>query len=113
MTERIGIEITKALAGVCNIMFAEAESDSYPYAVYNYTPVAKRTKDGINGWKAQVTISVVSPEYDEADFLSNKVVDTIRESQMDGVYAALVEARTDCSEGVWIMELVYNCNQIR
>lgn len=112
MTERIGKRLTEVISPIVPVSLSEAETESYPYASYSYTPEAKRTKDGIVGYRANATITVVSSDFDEAHDIKNSIVSAI-ESQMrgDGIYAAVGDWSPACDEGIWTINISVIINQ--
>lgn len=98
---------------------SEAETEAYPYAVYEYTPQEFRTKDGVYKITADVYIRVYSEDVDEAETYAASIrsaLDTFAEDATNnaGQYIiALQAAPESCVEGVWQYELQYFVKQTR
>lgn len=112
MTENIG----KHLTGICDFYVpfyqSEAESDDYPYAVYRYTPQEFRTKDGVYKITSEVSISVYSQDFDEAQAKADMLraaLDADNDNRFQIVFLRQSKQR---SEDVWSIELVYYVKQI-
>ena len=66
MKDEIGIRLTALVGPIVPFSYSEAETDSYPYAVYDLETRPSMTKDGIHHLTGDVTIIVVSEDYSEA-----------------------------------------------
>jgi hypothetical protein len=117
MEDLIGTTITSTVNGIAgfNLPFYlyEAEEDTYPYAVYFYTPDFFSTKDGVYKIAADVTVQVYSQDFDEA---WNKA-QTIETALLAGMNTAQFRTRLsttskECVEGIWNVEFIYNIIQI-
>ena len=111
MTDRIGIKITELLQPVVSLNLSEAEADSYPYAVYYYTPVVQYTKDGPYKISASVTVEVYATDFDEGYDIMGTVRALISEGMTGEFSAVLSSEDCSCSEGIWLLSLNYTVNQ--
>lgn len=111
MTDRIGIKITELLQPVVSLNLSEAEADSYPYAVYYYTPVVQYTKDGPYKISANVTVEIYATDFDEAYDIMGTVRALISEGMTGEFSAVLSSEDCSCSEGIWLLSLNYMVNQ--
>lgn len=112
MIERIGKKLTEILAPIVSLNLSEAETEAYPYAVYDYNPIPTYTKDGIVGYSADVTLAVVSTQFDEADRIRQEVMDSIN-TIGDGFSVMLQEWSPECVEGIWIIQILFNIKQTK
>ena len=117
MEDLIGTTITSTVNGIAGFglpfYLYEAEVDTYPYAVYFYTPDFFSTKDGVYKIAADVTVQVYSQDFDEA---WNKA-QTIETALLAGMNTAQFRTRLsttskECVEGIWNVEFIYNIIQI-
>jgi len=113
MTDRIGIKLTDLLETVLPFNLSEAEADSYPYAVYYYTPTTNYTKDGAYKIQAEVTIQIYSKSFDEGYDLAGDVKEALEEGMTGEFAASLRTEASNCSEGVWEIDLDYIINQYK
>ena len=111
MTESIGHKLTELCEFILPFYLSEAETESYPYAVYDQTTEEHRTKDGVYKITAESTIRVYSKDFDEAQ----RKADAIRaalDGNTDNRYIIRFLRQTkDCLEDVWSIELVYFVKQ--
>ena len=111
MTESIGTKLTSLCKNVCPFFLAEAETESYPYAVYEQTSQEWRTKDGVY----QITADSVIRVYDKVFDSAQQKADAIRaalDANADGQYIIRHRSTTkDCQEGVWSIEMNFFVKQ--
>ena len=111
MTESIGVKLTTLCGDIVQFYLAEAETESYPYAVYEQTVQEFRTKDGVYKITADSYIRIYSKSFDEAQTKAD-LVRAALDSNPDGQY--VIRHRTtskDCVEDVWVIELLYFVKQ--
>lgn len=114
MIESIGKKLTSVISQLVALNLSEAETEEYPYAVYDYTPNPVRTKDGIVAYKADVTVSVVSGSFDQADDIRARIAEAVSQHMnKDGYSAFLQEWTPECVEGIWTIEMIFNIKQSR
>lgn len=117
MEDLIGTTITSTIDSIIGFglpfYLYEAESDTYPYAVYFYTPEYFSTKDGVYKIAADVTIQVYSMDFDEA-FGKAQTIETALLAGMNTAQfrTRLSSTSKECVEGIWNVEFVYNIIQI-
>jgi len=116
MTESIGIMLTNVCKGIVPFFLSEAQTESYPYAVYEYTPQEFRTKDGIYKITADVYIRVYSEDADDAEAKAAAIKEALDAycgtAYNNGQYILRLQATTEsCTEGVWQIELQYFVKQ--
>lgn len=111
MIESIGEMLTTRCAGVLPFYLSEAETESYPYAVYELTATEYRTKDGVYKYTAEPVIRVYDKDFD----MAQAKVDLIRaalETPVDGQYVIRFRnCSKNCVDDVWNIELVYFVKQ--
>lgn len=112
MTERIGQQLTSIVSPLVPFYLNEAETGSYPYAVYTYDVEPLETKDGVHHITAGVSLTVVSNDFDEAHEIARSISDAV-ESDMrgDGFFSALRSTASDCVDGVWLITQEYTIKQ--
>lgn len=114
MTERIAIKLTQLIADIVPLNLSEAETENYPYAVYDYTPVPYYTKDGVYKYSADVELVIVSKDYDEAQQISDEVASALAEGMHDQEFFATARnVNADCTEGIWSITMNYTINQYK
>lgn len=116
MIESIGEMLTNVCKNIVPFFLSEAQTESYPYAVYEYTPQEFRTKDGIYKITTDVYIHVYSVDVHEAEAKAAAIRSAL-ESYCDsaynnGQYILRLQATSEtCTEGVWQIELQYFVKQ--
>jgi len=118
MIESIGIMLTDVCKDIIPFYLSEAETESYPYAVYEYSPQIFRTKEDIYKITADAYVRVYSEDAEEAESKADALkvaLDSYEDSvENDGRYVVRHQATTEtCIEGVWQVELLYFVKQIR
>lgn len=111
MTESIGIKLTDLCKDIIPFYLSEAETEAYPYAVYEQTVEEFRTKDGVYKITADSYIRVYSKSFDEAQAKADQIRAAL-DGSPDGQY--VIRHRTtskDCVEDVWVIELLYFVKQ--
>lgn len=112
--ERIGIKLTEISSRFVEFSLAEAETETYPYAVYTTDITPSYTKDGIHQYEASVVVTVYAKDLDNADAIAGNIDMAIMdEMRQDGFSAWLKSSYPDCSEGIWTRELSYIIKQTR
>lgn len=117
MEDLIGTTITSTIDSIIGFglpfYLYEAESDTYPYAVYFYTPEYFSTKDGVYKIAADVTIQVYSMDFDEA-FGKAQTIETALLAGMNTAHfrTRLSSTSKECVEEIWNVEFVYSIIQI-
>lgn len=113
MEDRIGKTLTATLGDITPVYLYEAETDTYPYAVYWYEPEYFSTKDGVYKIAADVPVQVYSDSFDEAYALAGEIREALLSGMNGGAFRTRVSTTSkECEEGVWNIETVYNITQI-
>jgi hypothetical protein len=117
MTESIADMLVSVCKDILPFYLSEAETEDYPYAVFEYTPQVFRTKDGVYKITADVYIRVYSNDGDEVETKAAAIMsalDTFAADTTDnnGKYIIALQASPEsCVEGVWQYELQYFVKQ--
>jgi len=112
MTEGIAARLVALCDGKAVLYLSEAESDTFPYAVYeaDYTP--SYNKDGVYRISADVTIHCYGKTFSEADTLATTVKGLIDTGMAGDGYSYKEEGKAkNCSEGIWAVDLRYTMIQ--
>ena len=113
MVDLIGTTITSTVGEIVPFYLYEAEEESYPYAVYYYTPGFYSTKDGVYKITANVTVQVYSQDFDEAFDLAEQIQEALEEGMNTTQFRTRLSSTSkECVEGVWNVEFVYNIIQL-
>lgn len=113
MEDLIGKKVTSTVGDICPFYLYEAEQDTYPYAVYFYTPEFHSTKDGVYKIDTDLTLQVYSQDFDEAFALAEAIRTAILAGMNDSQFHARVSStQKECVEGVWNVEYIYNVIQL-
>lgn len=118
MIETIGIMLTDVCKDIIQFYLAEAETESYPFAVYDPTIQEFRTKDGVYKITSDCYIRVYSDDADQALEKAAAIraaLDSYTGEPDDvGKYVIRHQSTTQsCTEGVWQIELQYFVKQLR
>lgn len=111
MTDNLGIDLTVVLADIVPLYFAEAETNVYPFCVYRRVIREVRDKDGVCAIRSELTLEVVSDDYEEAKAKAAAVRGAV-EVLGDDYRVAFQSCEPSCVEGVWDFIIDYNINQI-
>ena len=110
MTEQIGKQLKTKLSSIVTLYYAEAETETYPYAVYDMTVQERRSKSGVFALTADLAIRVYSKVYADAKGIADSVM-TAMGSLGTGFVTKFQSSSKDCVEGVWCVELNYFVGQ--
>lgn len=119
MTESIADMLTAQCKSILPFYLSEAETEDYPYAVFEYTPQAFHTKDGVYKITADVYIRVYSNDGDEVEAKAAAIKSALDAFAADatnnaGQYIIVLQTSPEsCVEGVWQYELQYFIKQTR
>lgn len=113
MTESIGKQLTTLCSGIVPFYLSEAEEKAYPYAVYDQTVEAFRTKDGVYKYVAESTIRVYSKDFNQAQLKADAIKEALDGNTDDAYVIRLLRQSKDCLEDVWNIELVYYVKQTK
>lgn len=112
MKQIIGIRLTQLASQYTNFYLAEAEEETYPYAVYTIDATPVYTKDGIHHYEANVFVTVYAKELEKCDLIADSISTAVTEDMNGGqFYARLLSDKDDCSDGVWSRELNFTIKQ--
>lgn len=108
--ERIGKAFESAVGSIAPCFLSEAETDEYPFIVYNQTVVPMLDKDGIGLLESSLQATIVSDDPDDAEDIAEQVAAAVR-TGMTG-YAVYPETlNRDCTDGIWEIELTWTIRQ--
>ena len=114
MKETIGIRLTELASQYVSIFLSEAQTETYPYAVYtsNVSPVY--TKSGIHHYEASVIVTVYAKDLE----VVNPIAEAIREAVNSDMNVAPYASRqfsdvSDCLDEIWSRELSFTIKQYR
>ena len=94
------------------VYLSEAETDDYPYVVFDITSSPLRDKDGVYGFRADTKIRVVGNSFNVIDPIQAGIQDAIEDEMNDGTFSArLLDATKECVDGIWTVELNYTLKQ--
>lgn len=112
MIDNIGKKVTEAVGNIVPFYLYEGAADSYPYAVYFYSPEYHRSKDGVYKITADVTVQVYSDAFDEAYEKADDICDALLAAlNADGFKCDINTGSKECVEDVWNVEVVYSITQ--
>lgn len=112
MADEVIYTIATKLTALCqplgSFYLSEAETEDFPYAVYDATYERAYAKDGVYKETGDVTIHVVSNDFDEADELSDDLQTAIATGMnSDGFTSMFVDLNKGCVEGIWTIDIRY------
>ena len=118
MKENIGSTLKTLCAGQqkpITLFLSEAESEDYPYAVYDadYTPYYD--KDGVYKIVAEVSVRGYSKDHVEAETLASAIDDLILSSFASGCYTVrqVSQLKKECLQETWSVAFQYRITQYR
>lgn len=108
--ETIGEAFESAVAGIAPCYLSEAETDEYPFIVYDQTVTAINTKDGIGALSSSLMAVVVTIDPNEAENIAEAVASAVKEGM--AAYGLYPQYYTrNCTDGVWEYTLVWTIRQ--
>lgn len=108
--EKIGKAFEAAVGNIAPCYLAEAETDEYPFIVYNQTVTPVWTKDGIGALQSTLEAAVVSADADEAEEVAGLVARAVR-TQMTAFGVVPQTLDRDCTNGIWQISLTWAITQ--
>ena len=108
--EIIGKAFESAVANIAPPYLAEAETDEYPFIVYNQTVSPLLTKDGLAAFQASLTATIISDDPNNAENIANAVAYAVR-TRMTGFSTFPETLNRDCTNGVWEITLTWTVRQ--
>lgn len=112
MTDSLRAKLISVCAGVIDFQLSEAETDSYPYAVYDMTTNPLVDKDGVYGYMGDCKIRLVSDDVDTIDALRARVESAILTGMRDAIFfSRLVDVTKECVDDIWTIEMNYTLKQ--
>ena len=112
MDDRIGRTLVAAVKAVVPISLYEAETDVYPYAVYEHSPDYFRTKDGVYKIVSNLPVRVYGKRFADTRPLADKVEAAVLAAMNDGTFRTFTASRSDtCVEGIWRSEVRFLITQ--
>ncbi len=110
--DRIGKVLVAAVKGIVPISLYEAETDAYPYAVYEHSPEYFRTKDGVYKIVSSLPVTVYGKTFSDTRPLADKVEEAVLAAMNDGAFRSVTVSRSDtCVEGIWRSEVRFQITQ--
>lgn len=110
--DRIGKVLVAAVKGIVPISLYEAETDAYPYAVYEHSPEYFRTKDGVYKIVSSLPVTVYGKTFSDTRPLADKVEEAVLAAMNDGAFRSVTVSRSDtCVEGIWKSEVRFQITQ--
>lgn len=112
MMDTIGNKLTSLCEPILPFFLSEAETETYPYAVYDQTVTPLMTKDGTYAYAADARVRVYSDDFDEAQQRADDIITAIS-TDADARYRLRVRGQSKtCQEDVWCIELDVYIKQI-
>lgn len=116
MQENIGVTLKNlCIAQGITLYLSEAESEDYPYAVYNADYVPSYDKDGMYKIVGDVTVKAYSKDYAEATTMALNIDEIILSNFASGSYTVrqLSQIKKDCLNETWSVSYQYRITQFR
>lgn len=103
------------MAEILPINLSEAETNTYPYATYEQTPMRLESKDGETlRIRSEVVIHIYDKVFSTAEGKKDLVVAAIASNMHNDTFgASLRTVNKDCSTGVWDIEINYTIVQYK
>lgn len=110
--DRIGKALVAAVRDIVPISLYEAETDAYPYAVYEHSPEYFRTKDGVYKIVSSLPVTVYGKTFSDTRPLADKVEEAVLAAMNDETFRTFTVSRSDtCVEGIWRSEIRFQITQ--
>ena len=112
MIDSIRAKLVSVLSDAVDVYQSEAETDAYPYVVYDVTSSPVLDKDGVRGFVGDTKVRIVGVEFDVIDNLRAQVESAILSGMHDDTFfSKLNTTDKECVDGVWTIELSYTLKQ--
>lgn len=112
--DRIGKALVAAVRDIVPVSLYEAETDAYPYAVYEHSPEFFRTKDGVYKIVSSLPVTVYGKTFSLTRPLADKVEEAVLAAMNDGAFRSITVSRSDtCVEGLWRSEVRFQITQYK
>lgn len=116
MTENIGT-LLLSMCGAQNIVLylSEAESENYPYAVYDADYVPSYDKDGVYKIVADIEVKAYAKKAETAQNIADAINSIILTNFSSGGYTVrqLSQLKKDCLQETWSVGYQYRITQYR
>ena len=109
-SEQIGKAFEAAVGYIAPCFLSEAETDEYPFIVYQQTVTPVRCKDGIAFLQSSLQAVIVSDDPDEAEDVAEEVAHAAR-TRMQGFALYPDTLDRDCTNGIWEITLTWTIRQ--
>lgn len=107
-SEGISKLLHDTLQGIVPLYFAEAETNSYPYAVYDHIITPHFTKDGIYKITSDCTITIFAEDEDTCVEKAGLVEAAISSDMNSGSFSAQLRSTQEgCDNKIWTYEMNY------
>lgn len=118
MKENIGSVLQTLCAGLqkpITLYLSEAESDDYPYAVYDADYVPYYDKDGVYKIVADISVRGYSKDHVEAQTLADSIDTLILSNFASGGYTVrqVSQLKKECLQETWSVGYQYRITQFR
>lgn len=110
--KKIGEAFEAAVAGIVPCYLAEAETEEYPFLVYDQLVSPISTKDGVVAYDSYLACTIYSEDPDEAENIAAAVaaaVKTAESMRPYGLHPDTVDR--GCSQGIWEFSMAWNIHQ--
>ena len=104
--ETIGQAFEAAASEIAPTYLAEAETDEYPFIVYNQSLSPDFSKDGIVAIHSQLEATVVDRDPDHAEEIAGLLAAAMRNNMAN--YSVRPDSLSrDCTDGIWEITLTW------
>lgn len=101
-----------ALSSVLPSFNEEAETESYPFAVFSLDYETLYTKDGPYAVKAECVIDVVADSFDVANDRFRNGIKAVGEALSGAGYMYRLDSDSkSCTEGIWVITTTFNISK--
>ena len=98
-----------ALSSVLPSFNEEAETESYPFAVFSLDYETLYAKDGPYAVKAECVIDVVADSFDVAKDRFHNGIKAVGDALSGAAYMyRMVSDKKTCTEGIWVITATFN-----
>ena len=109
--DTIGKAFETAVAGIAPAYLSEAETDEYPFIVYDSMISTRLGKDGILAYDSSLRAVIVADDPNVAENIADAVALAVKTDMREayGVYPETLD-RT-CNSGIWQIDLTWTIRQ--
>ena len=108
--ETIGKAFERAVRGIAPCYLSEAETEEYPYIVYESPIVMRLDKDGVQAYESSLRATIIADDPNVAENIAGLVALAVKRNMASyGVFPETLDR--NCNSGIWQIDLTWTIRQ--